>query len=310
LQVDQWTRGLTRDGRWELGKGDTTGNERFTGASGGVGSQPSPQGLEPCGPRGTESREEGEDRLGGLEELEGSPVSETAGPPPTADSNTADYLAAEPDRLAGSAQLHLAAYAGPKGRRRRMFDEEPYRADVQCLEEGDLAETHIQACRGPDALRAPALPARRRRNVGGDGEPSQLDFGRRNGGVRSRGLGTRALLRALAHDREVSDTTPRAVGRGAGSLPYEIVTESANPVGHRCSALHPKKIPIATLNGGRGSCRPSGDSGSTSKIGARPAWSRCCLNSSFHPAHPARCGMYKLSPRLLYLYTGHRVVSK
>ena len=90
----------------------------------------------PGGPRGSDDwehfslgvldkfREEAEDFLGGFEELESSPVSETAGAPVAADNKAADDLAAEPNRLAGTAQFHLAVLAGLKGE--GMFDEESY----------------------------------------------------------------------------------------------------------------------------------------------------------------------------------------
>jgi hypothetical protein len=70
-----------------------------------------------------EFREETADRLGGLEEPEGSPVSETAGAPPAPNSKTADYLATETERLTGSTQFHHTAHAGLK--RRGVFDEKP-----------------------------------------------------------------------------------------------------------------------------------------------------------------------------------------
>jgi hypothetical protein len=77
--------------------------------------------------------------------------------------------------LAGSTQFHLAVLAELKGK--GMFDEESYRADVHCLEEGNLADAHVQTCLGLDAPRAPALPTRLRRYGGDDGEPPELERG-------------------------------------------------------------------------------------------------------------------------------------
>jgi hypothetical protein len=121
-----------------------------------------------------------------------------------------------------------------------------------------LAETHVQACVGLDASRSSALARRPRSNLGDDGESLQLKTRPENGGARSGGHGTRALAR----DGEAPDAAPRTVCRGVDSPPDDIIAESANPFRHKCSALHPRNMDMATLNGGRRSCRSSADTDS------------------------------------------------
>ncbi len=56
----------------------------------------------------SEFREEAEDGFGRLEEMDGGAVSNSGALLPSDRHRTPDHLAVEPDRLAGSAQFHLA----------------------------------------------------------------------------------------------------------------------------------------------------------------------------------------------------------
>lgn len=155
-----------------------------------------------------EFRKKAKDFLGRLEELKGGPVSEIAGVAFAANSETADNLAAQPDRLPEPAQLHLTALAGLEGE--GMFNEKSDRADIEYSEQRNLADVHVQLRLGLDALRSPAIPTRLWRDVGDDGEP--LDFERRRKSrARSVGLRTRARSRASGRDREAPDSTPWTV---------------------------------------------------------------------------------------------------
>jgi hypothetical protein len=136
-----------------------------------------------------EFREQLEDGGRGLEELDGGAVSKASLAVSAIRNERPDHLPAEADLPAGSPQFHLA-YA-PRPERALVFDEETERADVHCLQGRDLAEADLQAFLWPDALAAPALPARCGRRAGNDREPSQLDIGKCHGTHRAGSPGMR-----------------------------------------------------------------------------------------------------------------------
>ena len=78
-------------------------------------------------------RKEGKEGLGRLEELDAGSVPDNGGPPAIVGSpGTPDHLAAEPDPLASSAEMHVEDR--PRCEGRAVLDEEAGRADVQGLQ--------------------------------------------------------------------------------------------------------------------------------------------------------------------------------
>jgi len=103
-----------------------------------------------------EFREEGEDALGGLEEVHGRAVPNSRVASFTTPRHDApNHLGTQPDSMAGSPQFHFADRPGRE--RPDVFDEQAGRTDVERVKGHGPGKADLQRVFGPDALRGSAL---------------------------------------------------------------------------------------------------------------------------------------------------------